>query len=308
MGTSLTAITVPSTVGGVSSGLQVGLYLQAVNRTLNFAGLSAGDTLDLEGANENTSAKYAQVLRISYSGASATEVTIPAENSQWYRVRRIAKGPNSAGTGSTVTVAGLSLLTATNTLLAADTFSAPATSAPAGLLGPTASTLTSSAAFSAFLAGGVAALAAQPRNVTFTTADNGASALNVPNTATILGTDVNNASLTEIVSGLNAGAGFYEGSFAFKTITRISFSASTAPDASTISIGFGSKLGLSKPVKTRANVPNVLEENINDTRNTGGNGMTSTFTTAAVGLPNGTYTPSTPPNGALNYAIVYEHS
>ncbi len=104
MGIVLAEITVPPTVGGVSAGVDAST-LAGTARTINFAGLETGDTISLEGANENTAAKFAEVKRVSFSGSAAVELTLPAENSQWYRVKRIAK-TTSSGTGRTVTISG----------------------------------------------------------------------------------------------------------------------------------------------------------------------------------------------------------
>src|SRR5688572_6426728 len=72
----------------------------------------------------------------------------------------------------------------------------PATAAADGLKAATATTVAVQT-ITSFEAAGVAALAAYPRNVTFTTAGN--TPADAPATATITGTDIDGNALTETV-------------------------------------------------------------------------------------------------------------
>ncbi len=101
----LPTITVPATVGGASAGVQAS-NLSSFNRTFNYTGLQAGDTLDLQGANADVSSDYASIRRITYGGTATQTFTIVPENSQYYRVLRVQKDPNNAGTGRTLIVSG----------------------------------------------------------------------------------------------------------------------------------------------------------------------------------------------------------
>lgn len=172
----------------------------------------------------------------------------------------------------------------------------PATADAAGLLAATA-TVASAVTVTSFLAGGVAALAAYPRNVTFTTA--GGTPADAPATAVITGTDVDGAALTETVN-LAQTATIASGVKAFKTITSVVYAAADGTDA-TVSIGFGNVFGLPKKAKVRAGTLNVIcEINANAIATNG------TFVVPATGAPHGTYTPNTAPNGTRDYCLTYE--
>ncbi len=311
MGTVLSTITVPSTVGGVSAGVSAASILGAA-RTVNLAGLQSGDTLDLQGANEDTSAKYALVKRFTYGGSVAQEITLlPSENSQYYRVKRVALATGNAGTGRTVVIAGdlgLDLgLDGSNTPLVTDVWTNPVASNAAGLKASVTNSVSAVTVLAAALtsgAGGTGALSTYPRNVTFTV---GVST-NGPASVVITGTDINDNALSETVSSLNTIA-LHQGVKAFKTIVSLVFAGASVADGTTITIGFGKVFGLSAPVKNRAGTTaatcNVLQEIFADLGHSG-TGITGTFNTVALGAPNGTYSPASAPNGALDYAVTYE--
>lgn len=220
--------------------------------------------------------------------------------------------------------------------IAVDEWTNVAALATAGLKVATATTIAVQVVLpGALLAGGIAALLAYPRNVTFTTAG---TATDAPASVVILGTDINGAVLSEtLVLGQTAGTD--QGVKAFKTITSITFGAGVGAGG-TVAIGFGKVFGLSRPIKLRGSATKVLQEiaigvvvttgtyvlpatsgpngtytpsaNPNGTTDdfavyyetTGG---TSTVTSAATSSPNGSYTPSTVPDGAVDYAIYYEY-
>lgn len=307
MGTVLSTITVPSTVGGVSAGVSAAT-LKGAYRTVNLAGMVAGDTVDLEGANEDTSAKYAQVRRFSYNGNVAQEITLlPSECSQWYRIKRIQLPSGTYGASRFVTIAGDALADTTNDPLVTDVWTDPVAPATEGLEAAVPTVMTA-VTVTSFLAGGVAALLAYPRNVTFITG--GATATHAPASAVISGTDINDNVLTETKTGLNGGAATYQCVKAFKTITSVVYAAATGIDA-TIGIGFGKVFGLSQPVKNRAGTTaatcNVLQE-IFGSAGHSGTGITGTFNTVALAPPNGTYAPVADPDAAKDYAVTYERT
>lgn len=147
---------------------------------------------------------------------------------------------------------------------------------------------------SSFVAGGVTALVTYPRNITFT---GGSTTADCPSTVDLVGTDINDAALLETVA-LTAGSG--TGVKAFKSLTSAAFGAGGGT-AGTVAIGIGGKLGLSQPAKTRVGVVNVIREYaVNAVVTTG------TYVIAATSPPNGTYAPSSAPDGTRDYALTYE--
>lgn len=175
-------------------------------------------------------------------------------------------------------------------------FTNPALAVATGIEAATDVTL-AARTVTAFVAGGVAALAAYPRNITFTTA--GTTPADAPATATITGTDVNGAVLIEVVN-VPQTATSVAGVKCFKTLTSVVYSVGQGTDA-TVSIGFGVVLGLPKKAATRAGGVNVLSEIA-----VGAVAVNGTFVTAAVCPPNGSYTPNAAPDGSNDYAVTYE--
>jgi hypothetical protein len=142
--------------------------------------------------------------------------------------------------------------------------------------------------------GGTAALAAYPRNVTFT---GGGTTGHCPTQVVITGTDINDDSLSETLA-LSSGSG--TGVKAFKTIVSFVFTGATSNDG-TVACGIGKKFGLSRPIKQRIGLPHVIQElAINAVVTTG------TYVAAATSPPNGTYAPSANPDGSNDYALTYE--
>lgn len=158
-----------------------------------------------------------------------------------------------------------------------------------------ASTVTILAA--ALSAGGKNALAAYPRNITFTTA--GGTASDAPATATITGTDIDDNALTETVT-LSQTAATASGVKAFKTITSIAYPAADGTGA-TVAIGIGNVFGLAKKAKTRAGTVAVIKEHAAGAIVTNG-----TFVVPATGAPYGTYSPNTAPDGSNDYCVIFE--
>ena len=175
-------------------------------------------------------------------------------------------------------------------------FTNPVAPAAAGLEAATAVTVAPRTAI-VFVAGGVAALLAFPRNLTFSTA--GSTPADAPATATITGTDINGAALTEVVN-VSQTVAKVEGVKCFKTVTSVAYSAGQGTDA-TVSIGFGAVFGLAKKAKTRAGAVNVLAEFA-----IGAKVTTGTFVSPTTSLPNGSYAPSAAPEGTNDYAVMFE--
>lgn len=180
--------------------------------------------------------------------------------------------------------------------LAIEEFTNPAAADAAGLEAATATQITARTVTS-FLAAGIAALAAFPRTISFTTA--GSTPADAPATALITGTDVNDDPQTETVNVPQTATTAYSVK-CFKTVTSIAYAAGDGPDA-TVSIGFGPTLGLGKKVKSRAGLVNVVQEIAVGAKVTNG-----VFVAAVTSPPNGSYSPNTAPNGTNDYALIYE--
>jgi hypothetical protein len=179
----------------------------------------------------------------------------------------------------------------------------PAASDVAGLLIATATAavgVVQTVLAAALIGAGKTALAAFPRNVTFTTA--GVDPTHAPASVVITGTDINNAVLVESLV-LSQSATTDQGVKAFKTLVSIVYGAGVDTDA-TVSIGFGKKFGLSRPLVLRAGSTKAIQEIA----------ITAVVTTGTLVLPvtsppNGTYAPSANPNGTTDdFAIYYEAS
>lgn len=167
-----------------------------------------------------------------------------------------------------------------------------------GLHAATATTVAVQTLLTANLvAGGIAALLAYPRNVTFTTA--GTTPADAPANAVITGTDIDGNALTETVT-LAQTATIANGVKAFKTITSIVYAAGDGTGA-TIAVGFGAVFGLPTKPQARAGGIGVVAE-IQD----GAEPTAGTFTTPTTSPPYGTWAPNSAPDGAKDYALYYE--
>lgn len=144
---------------------------------------------------------------------------------------------------------------------------------------------------------GEAALA-YPRNVTVTTG--GATPADAPATATINGVDVNGSAISETITVAQTAA-TAAGTKAFSKVTSIELPAADGT-AATLEFGFGDLLGLSQPIKTRAGYTGSILEIEAGTATT-----TGAFADTTVGAPNGTYLPTTVPDGSTDYAVYYEY-
>lgn len=152
----------------------------------------------------------------------------------------------------------------------------------------------------AMVSGGLAALAAFPRNITYT---GGGTTADAPTTATATGADIDGNALTE-TTALTAGSGV--GAKAFASLVSVVYGAAAATDA-TVAIGIGSVFGLSKTIKSRALRLAVLQE-VYAATTTGSVVTNGTYASAATSPPHGSYTGASAPDGTKSYALVYEHS
>jgi len=168
----------------------------------------------------------------------------------------------------------------------------PAAASAAGLEAATATTVAPRTVTS-FVAGGVAALAAYGRNVTFTTA--GATPAHAPATALVTGTDMDGNPQTETVN-VPQTATTAAGTKIFKSVSSVAYSAADGT-AATVSIGFGDLLGLSKtPVSRAGLVPIIREVEAG-----------ALVVTGSLSATNRSYTPASVPNGTRDYCLYYEY-
>ena len=178
-------------------------------------------------------------------------------------------------------------------------FTNPAAASTNAILLAKASTIATQSYAAAALDGAKGAgVMSPPRNITVTTA--GVTPADAPATATITGVDVNGAVISESISVPQA-ATTAVGNKAFAKVTSIALTAGDGTNA-TVAVGFGSKVGLSKKIKSRAGAAVLVREVVDGALVT-----TGTMADAATGLPNGTYSPATAPDGAHDYAIYYEY-
>lgn len=137
-----------------------------------------------------------------------------------------------------------------------------------------------------------------PRNITITTA--GATPADAPANAVINGFDIDGNALSETITVAQT-ATTAVGNKAFAKVTSIVLPAADGV-AATLAFGFGSKIGFSKKLKTRAGLATLVKE-----IEAGVNVTTGTIADAATGAPYGTYLPpANVPNGARNYAVYYD--
>jgi hypothetical protein len=184
--------------------------------------------------------------------------------------------------------------TGTNPLCAQE-FVNPVAAAAAGLEAATAVTVAARTAI-VFVAGGKAALTAYPRNITFTTAGN--TPADAPATATITGTDIAGAALTEVVNVAQT-ATKVEGVKCFASVESVAYSAGQGTDA-TVSIGFGAVFGLAAKAKTYAGAVASLAEYA-----IGAKVTTGTFVAPTTSAPYGSYAPAAAPEGTNDYAVIF---
>lgn len=168
--------------------------------------------------------------------------------------------------------------------IAVDEYTNPAAADAAGLLIATAS-VAAIVTVTTFVAGGIAALAAYPRPVTFTTA--GVTAADAPATALVTGLDVNGDALTETVT-VSQIAGLATTVKCFSSLTSVVYPVADGTDA-TVSIGFGPTVGLLSKIKTRAGITTPFIEIVDGVILGGGGGGATTVATnnvtAAVNQP-----------------------
>jgi hypothetical protein len=143
-----------------------------------------------------------------------------------------------------------------------------------------------------FLAPGLAKLATNPRNLSFTTA--GGTPADAPATATITGTYRGKAQ-SEVVN-VPQTATIAMGTKPFSTVTSVVYSAAQGTDA-TVSIGVGTGAGTAKIPRSRGGGVNLIREV-----------AVGSLVTNGVLTVEGLYTPNTAFDGTRDYAVYYEYN
>lgn len=170
----------------------------------------------------------------------------------------------------------------------------PLTAAAAGLKAATATVAAVTTLNEAdLLQAGRTELAANPRNVTFTTA--GTTPADAPANAVITGFDADGKPQTETVT-LAQTAAAAAGVKGWSKITKIVYPAADGTGA-TVSVGFGVVLGLPKKPQARAGLTTPIREIA----------IGAAVTTGTFDATNKTYTPAAAPNGTNDYCVYYEY-
>lgn len=178
--------------------------------------------------------------------------------------------------------------------LTVDEYTNPGASASNNLLAATATVAAPvTVAKASLLAGGLAILAAGPRNLTFTTA--GGTAADAPATATITGKGPTGAAQTEVVN-LSQSAGAATGVKLWSDITQIDYAAADGTGA-TVAIGVGKAMYLSKKPKARAGLAAIVKEVV----------AGAVVTNGTLDATNQSYTPNTAQDGSNDYCVYYEY-
>jgi hypothetical protein len=242
----------------------------------------------IEVAEQNIDARFVAVDGLKFKGSDTRTLPLAAK---WARARRTR---GSGGVQTLVVCAAAA--TAAGVSVAVDEFTNPVAADTAGLEAATASQA-SVRSVTSFLAAGVAALAAYPRNITLTTA--GGTESDAPATAAITGTDVNGVAQSETVN-VGQTAETVSSAKLYSTVERVEYPAGDGTDA-TVAIGFGAKLGLSRRPMVRGGGVGIINEIAVGARVTNG-----TFESPTTAPPHGSYTPNSAADGTRDYALYYE--
>lgn len=176
--------------------------------------------------------------------------------------------------------------------LAVEEFTNPVAGTAAALKVATATTVAPATILAAaLLAPGLAILALQARNLTFTTA--GGTAADAPATVLITGKR-GGVVQTETVT-LAQTATIAPGVKLWNEVTSVAYAAADGTGA-TVSIGIGNALPLTRTPRSRAGLAGIIREIA----------VGVVVTTGALSATNRSYTPAAAPDGAKDYALYYE--
>lgn len=144
-----------------------------------------------------------------------------------------------------------------------------------------------------------------PRNITITTSDGGTLTDIDAVACAVVGTvrDENGDLIaqTDTITLTADAAATNAGTRAFSLVTSITVPAQTGTGG-LLEVGFGDIIGLPVAMKERAGLLAPLRE----IESSSGVVTTGTFTTSTAQPPNGTYEPSTVPDGSEDYSLTYE--
>ncbi len=143
----------------------------------------------------------------------------------------------------------------------------------------------------------IADMLLSPRQLVFTTA--GATPADAPADVVIVGTDAQGEDISETLVLAQTAADVSTVNY-YATIESITYPAADGT-AATVAIGTSANLGLRQVLKTRAGGGALLTEIA-----AGVVVATGAVIVAATAAPYGAYTPSTVPDGAVDYAVYYE--
>jgi len=138
-----------------------------------------------------------------------------------------------------------------------------------------------------------------PRNVTITTTSNA----DIDAVAAVVeGTDISGDAQTDTITLTDGGGATDAGTKAFATVTKVTIPAQSGTGGA-LEVGFGAVIGLGAKIVTRAGYTGPVKEIAAGSVVTNG-----TFVAAATSGPNGTYEPSSAPDGSNDYALYYEYA
>lgn len=139
-----------------------------------------------------------------------------------------------------------------------------------------------------------------PRNIIITTSTHAdIDAVDV----VITGLDIDGNAITETITLTDGGGQTETGAKAFASVTSIVVPAQGGTGGA-LEFGFGTIIGLSKTLTTRAGAGAILAATEAGTYAAPAAG---TIAVAGTGAPHGTYDPSAAPNGTNDYAVWYEY-
>lgn len=139
-----------------------------------------------------------------------------------------------------------------------------------------------------------------PRNIAIRGVTGGGEAL-VEKDVIVTGVDINDQVLQETITVSTGGQGAvndttYQGAYAFKRVTSLYFPADGSGSPGEYRVGFGQKLGLSRPLTQGGMIAEFVSNVV---------AGAGTVALSTVGLPNGTYSPALAPNGARDWVVSY---
>lgn len=136
-----------------------------------------------------------------------------------------------------------------------------------------------------------------PRNMTITTTTNA----DIDAVAVVItGLDLDGGALVDTITLTDGGGATDVGTAAFGSVFSIVVPAQAGVGGA-LEFGFGDIIGLAGPIAARAGAAMVMLE-----IEAGAVVTTGTVATAATAAPNGSYLPSTVPDAAVDYALMYE--